>query len=216
MSHDGPTLRDPAPGEENEEDVEGMKQHTKVYQARQSIPHAMPSAWLVRRKRPLDALLTGWVVNQKLANPERHLDVAKGHSQHADDRTDELKRLNRSIFRPVITFNKDAKRAAQEAKALTYGSREEEIGAGPNVKRAAQPSRSATSLRRLHPTTSWKMNSTTISTKFSDVEKTLKALGTALGQELDHQNNRIERIEDKTVNLDNRVFRNTEVHHSMH
>lgn len=30
--------------------------------------------------------------------------------------TDELKQLNRSIFRPVITFNKDAKRAAQAAK----------------------------------------------------------------------------------------------------
>ena len=34
----------------------------------------------------------------------------------AEDKTDELKQLNRSIFRPVITFNKDAKRAAQEAK----------------------------------------------------------------------------------------------------
>ena len=34
----------------------------------------------------------------------------------ADDKTDELKQLNRSIFRPVITFNKDAKRAAEEAR----------------------------------------------------------------------------------------------------
>jgi len=40
----------------------------------------------------------------------------KGHSARAEDKTDELKQLNRSIFRPVITFNKDAKRAAQEAK----------------------------------------------------------------------------------------------------
>jgi hypothetical protein len=31
-----------------------------------------------------------------------------------------------------------------------------------------------------------------------------------MGQELDNQNNRIERIEEKTVSLDNRVFRNTE------
>jgi len=53
---------------------------------------------------------------EKLANTERHLDVSKGHSVRADDRTDELKQLNRSIFRPVITFNKDKKRAAQEAK----------------------------------------------------------------------------------------------------
>ena len=34
----------------------------------------------------------------------------------AEDKTDELKQLNRSIFRPVITFNKDKKRAAQEAE----------------------------------------------------------------------------------------------------
>jgi protein transport protein SEC9 len=51
---------------------------------------------------------------EKLANTERHLDIAKGHSQRADDRTDELKQLNRSIFRPVITFNKDGKRRARE------------------------------------------------------------------------------------------------------
>lgn len=54
--------------------------------------------------------------SEKLANTERHLDVAKGFSQRADDKTDELKKLNRSIFRPAITWNKDGKRAAQEAK----------------------------------------------------------------------------------------------------
>ena len=42
--------------------------------------------------------------------------MSKGHSLRAADKADELKQLNRSIFRPVITFNKDAKRAAQEAK----------------------------------------------------------------------------------------------------
>ena len=29
FAHDGPTLREPAPGEENEEDVEGIKQQTR-------------------------------------------------------------------------------------------------------------------------------------------------------------------------------------------
>jgi hypothetical protein len=46
---------------------------------------------------------------------------------------DELKKLNRSIFRPAITFNKDAKYAAQEAKvAARYdeerSNRERAIG----------------------------------------------------------------------------------------
>ncbi|KAF8991652.1 hypothetical protein BDZ89DRAFT_1054432 [Hymenopellis radicata] len=40
-----------------------------------------------------------------------HLDVSKGHSTRASDKTD---KLNRSIFRPAITFNKDAKRRIQE------------------------------------------------------------------------------------------------------
>ncbi|KAH9047889.1 hypothetical protein EDB84DRAFT_1673368 [Lactarius hengduanensis] len=110
-------------GEENEEDVEGMKQHKG---SSSKTVNSTRNALRMARKRPLEALLTGWVVNQKLANPERHLDVAKGHSQHADDRTDELKRLNRSIFRPVITFNKDAKRAAQEAKVLQRYEEERE------------------------------------------------------------------------------------------
>ena len=55
-------------------------------------------------------------VVEKLANTERHLDMSKNHALRAEDNTDELKKLNRSIFRPAITFNKDAKRAAKEAK----------------------------------------------------------------------------------------------------
>lgn len=42
--------------------------------------------------------------------------MSKAHANRAEDRTGELKQLNRSIFRPVIVFNKDAKRAAAEAK----------------------------------------------------------------------------------------------------
>ena len=40
--------------------------------------------------------------------------------------------------------------------------------------------------------------------------KGLKALGLAMGQELDEQNNRLRRIEDQTVALDSRIYRNTE------
>lgn len=55
-------------------------------------------------------------VAEKLANTERYVDQGKLHAARAEDKTDELKKLNRSIFRPAITFNKDAKRSAQEAK----------------------------------------------------------------------------------------------------
>ena len=57
FAYDGPTLREPAPGEENDEDVEGIKQQTKfVKQEKVLILHAMPYVWLVRRRRLLETL----------------------------------------------------------------------------------------------------------------------------------------------------------------
>jgi protein transport protein SEC9 len=185
---------------------------------------------------------------EKLANTERHLDVSKTHSQRADDKTDELKQLNRSIFRPVIHFNKDAKRAAQETKiqqrydeerdereksmkdirdsqnrlgqASAYGQPKpkDEIEAGQNGRGTMTASQLAL---RKEQRQRYQFEATGSDDEIenelddnldeiSDVAKRLKALGTAMGQELDNQNNRIERIEEKTVSLDNRVFRNTE------
>lgn len=176
--------------------------------------------------------------------------MSKTHSQRAEDKTDELKQLNRSIFRPVIHFNKDAKRAAAEAKiqsryeeerderekammdtretqnrlgqASTYGQREEG-GVGPNGRRTKTGAQLALQKEQRKR---YQFEATGSDDEMedelddnldeiSDVTKRLKALGSAMGQELDKQNNRIERIEEKTVNLDNKVFRNTErVRHS--
>jgi protein transport protein SEC9 len=177
---------------------------------------------------------------EKLANTERHLDVSKTHSQRAEDKTDELKKLNRSIFRPAITFNKDAKRAAQEAKiqqryeeerdehekammdirethnrlgqASAYvGQGEEGIGAGGRIRTAAQ--REQRKRYQFEATASDDEMEDELDDnldEISDATKRLKALGMAMGQELDKQNDRINRIEEKTVSLDNKVFRNTE------
>ncbi|KAH8990471.1 hypothetical protein EDB92DRAFT_2054021 [Lactarius akahatsu] len=166
----------------------------------------MPSAW--------------FTCEVETSSCQRRASSRRGRRRAPDDRTDELKRLDRSIFRPVITFNKDAKRAAQEAKVLqryeeerekamadiretqnrlgqasTYGSREEEIGARPNGRRAAQPS-----LQKEQR-------------KYYQFEAT--ASDDEPEDELD--DNLDEISGQKTVNLDNRVFKNTEkVHHSMH
>lgn len=53
---------------------------------------------------------------ERLANTERHLDLSKGHSQRAEDNAGEIKQLNRSIFIPVVSFNKNQKRREQEMK----------------------------------------------------------------------------------------------------
>ena len=45
--------------------------------------------------------------------------------------------------------------------------------------------------------------------EIGDVAKKLKALGTAMGQELDNQNTRLDRLDGKTGNLDDKLFKGT-------
>lgn len=274
FAHDGPTLPEPAPGEENEEDVEGIKQQTRfikqegVNSTRNALRMAREAEETARstvgrlgsqsgasKDDHGDGIVRSFIPHsllvEKLANTERHLDVSKTHSERAEDRTDELKQLNRSIFRPVIHFNKDAKRRAAEEKiqaryederderekammdiretqnrlgqASAYGQREEgnEVGLnGRRTKSAVQQALQKEQRKR------YQFEATASDDELedelddnldeiSDVTKRLKALGTAMGQELDNQNDRIGRIEEKTVKLDNKVFRNTErVRHS--
>ncbi|KAH9175391.1 hypothetical protein EDB89DRAFT_2113197 [Lactarius sanguifluus] len=209
--------------EENEDDIEAIKQQTRPIKqdGLNSTRNALRMAHEAEETARSTINRLGGQSLQKLANTERHLDVAKGHSQCADDRTDELKQLNHSIFRPT-------RNAAQEAKVLqryeeereerekamgdiretqnrlgqasTYGSREEGGGAGPNGRRAAQQS------LQKEQRTRYQSEATASDDELED------ELGDNLDEildELDHQNNRIERIEEKTVSVDNRVFRNT-------
>ncbi|GBE77915.1 Protein transport protein [Sparassis crispa] len=247
--NDGPTSAnengmgsDPATGEENEEDVEGIKQQLR-FTKQESLASTRNA---LRLAREAEETARGTVSkmgtqSEKLADTERHLDVSKGYSQRAEDKTDELKQLNRSIFRPVITWNKDAKRAAEGARiqqrydeereerekgmmdirqtqdrlgrAATYGRPNEE-GNG-RVRTASEQNVRKEQRKRYQ----FEANASDDELEdelddnlgeISDVTKKLKALGTAMGQELDSQNERITRITGKTENLDNRLFRNTE------
>ena len=44
--------------------------------------------------------------SERIANSERYLDMAKANNQRAEDKAGELKKLNRSIFRPAVVWNK--------------------------------------------------------------------------------------------------------------
>ena len=44
--------------------------------------------------------------SERIANSERYLDTAKANNQRAEDKTEELRQLNRSIFKPVVVWNK--------------------------------------------------------------------------------------------------------------
>jgi len=238
----GPAGRtEPNPGEENEEDVEGIKQQLR-FTKQESVNSTRNALRLAREAEETARNTLGKLGEQseKFANTERHLDVAKGHSQRAEDKTDELKQLNRSIFRPVIAFNKDQKRAAQESKiqqrydeeraerekaaldiqetqqrlgrAQAYGG---EGGAGGRYKTESQLAARKEQRKRFQfdATASDDEMEDELDdnlNEISDMTKRLKALGSTMGQELDRQNERIGRITEKADGLDNRLFRNTE------
>jgi len=183
-------------------------------------------------------------VTEKLANTERHLDISKNHALRAEDNTDELKKLNKSIFNPsaALTWNKEGKRAAKEAKiqarydedreererglmevretqnriggAGGYDRNEEGIGGGRQLTGAQQAMRKEQRSRfQFEATASDDEQEDELDdnlNEISDVTKKLKALGTSMGQELDTQNQRIDRISDKATGLDTRMYRNTE------
>jgi len=186
-------------------------------------------------------------ITEKLGNTERHLDVSKGHVNRVEDKQDELKQLNRSIFRPVIHFNKEGKRQAQEAKllarheeereehekammevrdsqgrigkGLAYRGRDDEddeegiggYGSGrfkppvDQAKRKAERSRyqfeATASDDELEDELDDNLN------EISDMTKRLKALGSAMGQELDNQNTRLDKMGGKVDGLDNKLQR---------
>ncbi|THH06925.1 hypothetical protein EW145_g3748 [Phellinidium pouzarii] len=114
---DGPGGSVPQTSGEEEEDVEGIKAQTKFL--KQDTVASTRNALRVAREAEeagRATLLRLGEQSEKIANTERHLDISKGHALRADDNADEIKKLNRSIFIPAITFNKDAKRLAQERK----------------------------------------------------------------------------------------------------
>ncbi|KAJ6592463.1 synaptosome-associated proteinsynaptosomal-associated protein 25 [Mycena capillaripes] len=248
---DGPGLdRDPPPpGQETEEDVEGIKKQTK-YVKQESVNSTRNALRLAREAEETarNTLTRLGSQSERLANTERHLDLAKGHTARADDRTDELKQLNRSIFRPVITFNKDAKRAAQQAKvearyeeerssrekamvdfrdtqdrigqAQAYGrddqNRDELMGGGRSRVRSEAQNAARKEQRKRYQFESTGSDDEMEDElddnldEIGDAARRLKALGMAMGQELDKQNIAIEGMEKKAVKLDGRLVRTTD------
>jgi len=227
---------------EDDEDVEGIKQQTRFLK-QESVSSTRNALRLAREAEETARTTMGRLGDQseKLANTERHLDVSKGHSQRAADKTDELKQLNRSIFRPVITFNKDAKRAAKDAeiqrryeeerdereramsdireshnrlgRAGAYDQDEEGIGQrGPTASQQAMRKEQRKRYQFEATGSDDEMEDELDNNldEISDVAKRLKMLGTAMGQELDQQNERIDRLGNKAGALDQHVFSNTE------
>ena len=244
---------------DEDEDVEGIKQQTR-YIKQESVTSTRNAIRMARDAEEVasNSLLrigeqSGTFIQyvptlttrrlillstEKLASTERHLDVSKSHAQKASDQTDDLKKLNRSIFRPVITFNKDAKRRAKDVeiqrrydeerderekamlqvretqerigRAQTYGRRGEELDGGDELlgsreAPAKSPKQSQRSRYQFEASGSDDEMEDELDRnldEIDDVTKRLKALGTAMGQEIHTQNGRLDTIGTKTDGLD--------------
>ncbi|KAJ6567248.1 hypothetical protein DFH09DRAFT_1247311 [Mycena vulgaris] len=229
---DGPDI-------EEEEDVEAIKGKTR-FMKQESVKSTQTSIRLAREA--VDAggntLRRLGEQSEKLANTERHLDVAKGHSARADDKTEELRKLNRSIFIPVITFDKDAKHAAREAKvqrryeveraerekttmdiretqermarAQAYGSRRMRDGLGvPASNRARSTERNRFQFEANASDDELEDDLERNLDEIQGLVQSLKAVGAAMGGELDRQNGMLSGLEDKTVKLGGKLHNNT-------
>ncbi|KAE8542904.1 hypothetical protein D1P53_000967 [Cryptococcus gattii VGV] len=121
---------------DEDEEIEGIKQEMRGVK-QDSLASTRNAVALARQAEESARGTIAKLADQseRIANSERYLDMAKANNQRAEDKTAELKALNRSIFRPAIVWNKacislslflyiisddrdtqDAKRQAQEDK----------------------------------------------------------------------------------------------------
>lgn len=113
--------------EEEDDEVEAVKQQMR-FTKQESLASTRNALRIARETEETASgtLLKLGEQSDKLANTERHLDMAKAHASRADDNTKEINRLNRSIFRPNMAFDKKAKRDAEEARILNRHIEERE------------------------------------------------------------------------------------------
>ncbi|ORY34255.1 hypothetical protein BCR39DRAFT_517260 [Naematelia encephala] len=169
--------------------------------------------------------------SESIANSERYLDKAKANNLRAVDKADELKQLRRSIFRPVVVWNKDAKRAAQEqkiderhtmeradrAKALEdISDTRQRLGQATNPspygrsERAPMPGEQKA---RRDARARYQFEATASDDELEDeldenldetheVVKRLKNLAQGMNSEVTKQNTRLTRVTDKTEDLE--------------
>lgn len=222
---------------DEDEEIEGIKQEMRGVK-QESLASTRNA---LRLAREAEETARGTIAklgdqSERIANSERYLDMAKANNQRAEDRTGELKQLNRSIFRPVITWNKDAKRQAQEDKinerhdmeridrqqALNdISSTRQRLGqaANPAPGMSRQPLPGERKAKQ-EARSRYQFDATASDDELEDelddnldetyeVTKRLKNLATAMGDEVTGQNARLGRVTNKTEDLEYGVARTT-------
>ena len=154
----------------------------------------------------------------KLRDTERYLDAANVHSNRAADNTDQLKQLNRSIFLPVWNKNKKKYEVPEVPEQNNHNRRKEPddnlIGGNSLVGGRMKTEQRSRDKRYQFETTAsdddMEDEMEDNLNEISETTKRLKALGVAMGDELDHQNGWIDNIAGKTDRLDDKLRVNTD------
>lgn len=223
---------------DEDEEIEGIKQEMRGLK-QESLASTRNALRLAREAEENARGTVAKLADQseRIANSERYLDMAKANNQRAEDKAAELKQLNKSIFRPVIVWNKDAKRQAEEDKIAERHAMEridrakalEDISdtrrrlngaANPTPGYSREPVAGAQRAKK-EARSRYQFDATASDDELEDeldenldetleVTRRLKSLATAMGDEVAGQNQRLTRVTDKTENLEFAVMKNTE------
>lgn len=226
--------------QEEDEEVEGVRQQMRFVKQESlaSTRNAMRIAMEAEEtaRATLDKLGDQ---SDRIANTERHLDLAKAHNERAGDETKELEALNRSIFRPTFTMNKAKKRDKEEARLIKrheseqaereatrrdqFESRQRVDGAFRAMDRTVENAAlrnaqegKAKGAQRMR----YQFEATNSDDELEDeldsnleqiggIAERLKMLAMTAGQEVDAQNAKLGSLSTKTEELDTRIYRST-------
>ncbi|KAG8984841.1 hypothetical protein FRB90_005091, partial [Tulasnella sp. 427] len=110
-----------------DEDVERIKADTRQLK-NDSVQSTRNALRLAREAEETARLTLNKLGDQseKIGSTERYLDQSKANTARAEDRTGEIKQLNRSIFIPVVTWDKEGKRRKQEMRDAERRAAEQE------------------------------------------------------------------------------------------
>ncbi|KAI5481761.1 plasma membrane SNARE protein [Pseudohyphozyma bogoriensis] len=226
--------------QEEDEEVEGIKQQMRF--VKQDTLASSRNAVRIAREAEETARATLDRLgdqSDRIANTERHLDLAKAHNERAVDETKELEALNRSIFRPNFTMNKAKKRDKEEQRLLarhqqekdereqvrrdqyesrmrmenTYKAMDRDAENAAGAKQRARARGSERARYQFEATASDDEVEDEIDDnldQISGLAGRLKMLATAAGQEVDAQNSKLSKLGDKVDTLDNNIHRSTQ------
>ncbi|KAF7330759.1 Protein transporter SEC9 [Mycena venus] len=214
---------------DDEEDPEAIKQRIR-YKKQESVKSTQTSIQLARQavETGNNTLKKLREQSERLGNTEFILDRTKASVARAEDKTEELRKLNRSIFIPAVTFNNDAKHAARDAKVQRRHedkrAEREKTMLGANMGRSeGWDGREETGSRRIRSTTQrsrFQFEATGSDDEMEDalesnldeiqgLVRDLKNASITMGEEIGRQDAVITVLEEKTVKVDGRLHINT-------